>query len=84
MALQRTYHRDFDFRSDDPGNELRDALSEIEVDEGQNRKFGELLYTASERGILDFHLDSKDAATVLRIVALAAKLKGDEVDKFRM
>ncbi|OCP22024.1 MULTISPECIES: hypothetical protein [unclassified Ensifer] len=84
MALQRTYHRNLDYPSTDPGNELRDALSELEVDEEQNRKFGELLYTASERGILDFHLDSKDAATVLRLVALSAKIKGDDVSKFRM
>jgi hypothetical protein len=71
MGIQRTYRPDEDMPVDDPGNVLRAELSKVEVDFDINRKFGELLYTAEERGLIDFHIDDQDRVTLLRLMKLA-------------
>ncbi|MER9176284.1 hypothetical protein NKH72_22150 [Mesorhizobium sp. M0955] len=84
MGLQRTYRPDEGMPASDPGNRLREELTKCEIDFELGRRFAELIYTAEERGLIDFHIDCTDQATILRLVELARTRNEATIQSCRM
>ncbi|RWB95508.1 MAG: hypothetical protein EOQ56_27540 [Mesorhizobium sp.] len=84
MRIQRTYQSDDDMPASDSGNMLRAELSKVEIDFEFNRRFGELIYTAEERGLLEFHIYDEDRATILRLVEIARTRNESTIQSCRM
>lgn len=79
------YGIDEDFEIDDPGNVLRDKLSDISLGSEGLRMFDELLYTASERNIIETMPNEEDIETIFRLMVLITDIKNDsELEKYRM
>jgi hypothetical protein len=70
----------------DPGERLQQELDARKPTMNARVKssLGELLYTASERGILPFSLDIEDVEKVLKLAAIASEMTPRQIDKFRM
>lgn len=74
-----------EFDENDPGNVLQAAIDLAPaLSEKFYRNLGELLYTASERGILPFSIDPDTARVLVAIVAVAQKAKPSEINEMRM
>lgn len=78
------YGQHEDHGADDPGNRLRAALSQVETPNAP--ALADLLYTASERGILPFDVDEEGAMHIVRLYVLATEIGGrrDKLQPFRM
>lgn len=69
---------DQDFMADDPGNQLRMKLNATasigSVPPVTMTAFGEVLYTATERGILPFRVTDEHAMTIVRLYWVARSI----------
>lgn len=67
----------------DPGDALREILSQIRTDKRMVKNLIELAYTASERGILEFTIKEDSAALIIALVRLADN-KEEDLRPYRM
>jgi hypothetical protein len=69
---------------DDPGELLARALDTITAPDVNERAFNELMYTASERGLLEFRITLDDAKKIFQMLILAKGFQGPCPEKYRM